>query len=76
MMDQFKPSTILVQDSPLVLQSENEYLNKEDGLIYPDSHDYLSKLMGEDLQTFIDSKVLEASDLYKVDQKRGLVFKY
>jgi hypothetical protein len=50
-------------------------LRHENGLIYPAQHQQLSSLINEDLEKFIESKIVQATDVYSVDEKNNTVEK-
>ena len=73
-MDQFKPSTILVQEAPLQLVDKPSWKDSS-GLTIPCIFQNIQSLLGDDLQTFIDSKIVNNKDMYDIDNRRNLVFK-
>jgi len=50
-------------------------MREENGLIYPPEHIQLSSLTNEDLEQFIESKIVKATDIYSVDEKNITVEK-
>lgn len=73
LMDQFKPSTILVQESPLQLVKQAGFT--ENGLIHPAVNDSIFQLKGEDFENFIKHSVVEQESVYSIDSGGELVSK-
>lgn len=66
LLDQFKPKTIIIEESPLqVISQEPKF---QDGLWYPEVNDSTYALSGEDFELFMTKSVIE-NEHYVIDKK-------
>jgi len=74
-MDQFKPKTIYVQQSPLQVLKEDIVEKSDSGLTIPALFESISNVKGDEFFELIKSTIVEASDVYKCDLKENFASK-
>jgi len=75
LIDQFKPKTIFIQESPLQILHQEAKFDERLGMTVPPVSESIKALKGEDLSFFINDSILGDADTYQYDEKQNLVSK-